>query len=696
MGRSTQRRQSSVPHHSPIAESSHSGAAATPQQSLERGRACLICRKRKLRCDAARPHCGQCFKSKREDDCQYDDGVHKSRTRILLEQIDKLQSQIKDLEAGQSISSNGSPPSSGPTLVPASIPPPTLSMQAPSFDTSRRNSYSFSEGTDISSASGSSIFPPDDPYLLYNGVNQQSAPQAFGITDSGHWTSPSLSPIAEPLHSHEPSFLSLDQQSRLFASFLPHRLQLGIDLEAERFQATAAQFPQEMMFHDCLRDVICLWGAHYASLSSDRMLESLIIPIALTSVSNAIMSEDGTTVVDVLRAASLLSVWLFINGRFKHGQHFGEAAVSLGVRCGLHKTMLELNMAGPMGMRTMSSAFLFGPRVDAAHESFIQSLFVQCMWKVALGAHCTLPERAEIDRFIESRWPIDPPDNGNLDSFDMMPSLMGGMGSQEPCVDPVLASVYRAAVLFGRASCVALKCMSDPTHQLSDEYRGIERAIERFMRTLPPLNVFNLVGDEVLPPDPTDQRIVLVNTLASTALIHLRHPLLGRNEKATKQCLEAAENVVSTICSLQDHQYQFIDPIMGVCWMTSAGVFLRESSRLKSGIQTNLNLNLTSVGIEAQLVNIKVALKKLGASFPIMGTTSFHFLLTPLFVDTCILPLQTSWSPKLRRLKNKPDLIDSYVPQPKFTYIDGEPFQRPFEARRAAFPSFGSTLWAGV
>lgn len=84
------------------------------------------------------------------------------------------------------------------------------------------------------------------------------------------------------------------------------------------------------------------------------------------------------------------------------------------------------------------------------------------------------------------------------------------------------------------------------------------------MRTLPPLNVFNLVGDEVLSPDPTDQRIVLVNTLASTALIHLRHPLLGRNEKATKQCLEAAENVVSTICSLQDHQYQFIDPIMGV------------------------------------------------------------------------------------------------------------------------------------
>lgn len=73
---------------------------------LQRGSACLSCRKRKMKCDGSRPVCQQCSRANRAADCEYDDGKTKTRTQILQEKIQRLESRIHELEGNPSTSND--------------------------------------------------------------------------------------------------------------------------------------------------------------------------------------------------------------------------------------------------------------------------------------------------------------------------------------------------------------------------------------------------------------------------------------------------------------------------------------------------------------------------------------------------------------------------------------------------------------
>jgi len=76
------------------------------QATLQRGKACLRCRKRKMRCDGLKPACQQCTKAKKADGCEYDDGKGKTRTQILRETIVKLEHRIRELEDPEYVSTS--------------------------------------------------------------------------------------------------------------------------------------------------------------------------------------------------------------------------------------------------------------------------------------------------------------------------------------------------------------------------------------------------------------------------------------------------------------------------------------------------------------------------------------------------------------------------------------------------------------
>ncbi|KAG9124829.1 hypothetical protein FRC07_010087 [Ceratobasidium sp. 392] len=71
---------------SPSSTSSSAGDK-TPQVThtiaLQRGSACLTCRRRKLKCDANKPACTSCVRTGRSQTCSYDDGLPKSRVQVL-------------------------------------------------------------------------------------------------------------------------------------------------------------------------------------------------------------------------------------------------------------------------------------------------------------------------------------------------------------------------------------------------------------------------------------------------------------------------------------------------------------------------------------------------------------------------------------------------------------------------------------
>lgn len=111
---------------------------------LQRGMACLCCRKRKMvilthlpyrpstltatcqKCDGLRPVCTQCLKANRGTECQYHEKKHISRTQLLQQKVAKLEARLRELESEQAEPSGSSSSSSSPSPPPSQ--PDTISL----------------------------------------------------------------------------------------------------------------------------------------------------------------------------------------------------------------------------------------------------------------------------------------------------------------------------------------------------------------------------------------------------------------------------------------------------------------------------------------------------------------------------------------------------------------------------------------
>ncbi|GAA5968027.1 hypothetical protein JCM21900_002101 [Sporobolomyces salmonicolor] len=116
-------------------DSSGGGAGGPPRKNrnaappLKRGSACMLCRKRKLRCDGIRPKCGTCLRL--NHDCVYGDPAHEKmaeRQRELEDRVRTLESELEHYRRGGTPAPgmmNGHPYSSFPP--PSSTGRPAIS-----------------------------------------------------------------------------------------------------------------------------------------------------------------------------------------------------------------------------------------------------------------------------------------------------------------------------------------------------------------------------------------------------------------------------------------------------------------------------------------------------------------------------------------------------------------------------------------
>ncbi|KAH7098140.1 hypothetical protein BKA62DRAFT_759445 [Auriculariales sp. MPI-PUGE-AT-0066] len=112
-------------HPSPIptpSPRSSSGRAPSRAASLQRGAACLHCRRRKTRCDAVKPACGPCASTGKS--CEYEISLHLQQIRDLEDEIVQLRARIVELESRSPAANVGpfhpvSPPSHAYPVMPA-------------------------------------------------------------------------------------------------------------------------------------------------------------------------------------------------------------------------------------------------------------------------------------------------------------------------------------------------------------------------------------------------------------------------------------------------------------------------------------------------------------------------------------------------------------------------------------------------
>ncbi|KAJ3845324.1 hypothetical protein F5878DRAFT_268467 [Lentinula raphanica] len=260
--------------------SSHRSTGST---SLRKGQACIYCRRRKMKCDGARPICGPCRRGQRPEDCEYTDRHGQSRMEALEESIARLSARIHELE-------NPVAPSEEPVVL--------------------RQPYGESFTGTSSSRLRSTVLAVPSP----------GAMNAAGA----------LAPLVEPPRDVILTFLN---------NFFEHALCLGFFLSAHDFQVSAL-LPYPLGDHrrplSSLLAVVYFFGCFlsedpaWQARSSDYLAKALE-----SSNTSSLASQHPQKVLHTIQVEVLLANYLFSAGRLLEGRYHISTAMSLCVGSGL-------------------------------------------------------------------------------------------------------------------------------------------------------------------------------------------------------------------------------------------------------------------------------------------------------------------------------------------------------------------------
>ncbi|KAF7290213.1 Zn(2)-Cys(6) binuclear cluster domain-containing protein [Mycena indigotica] len=557
------------------------------RNNLPRGKACMSCRRRKIKCDGRKPACGQCRRSPgTSEDCEYPiEG--RSRTQQLEETIKKLHSRIGELEAA-------------------------------------------AEG-------GMYLHEPYDNVVEKEPVVRLRLDDALGsppkYLDSWSASPRSTSPtsrIDSPISLSSSSRTKLDEPSHevatsLIDTFLSAFSQAGFGffLSPASFRRCALQLIQgPIRPSPALLNAVFMWGEHLTSAGDEETFLSRALHHIHTDISRSQGSASSRVLLDSIQAEVLLALYYLTLGRPVEGTYHSSAAVSLALSAGLHRLGSSSNLAtiSPLPFdltHPVSSPF---PDPDLPSESeriaaFWTVLIVSNHWSVAHSpaAGASALSSAEVN----TPWPRDEhhftrrpsaddwlysPTNGFSD-YDNIPSLplpaySSNNNLHEPSsmveypapqyqpqphspastrspisrfldgeLDPPqphsLAQVAQASILLEKAVSISARYIGFPQDDhAASAFVFLDQLIDRFGTSMPPKDNNNLT-----------------QLLVRGAIIRLHHPQAAASDSSRRKALDAALGTVGISHQLRadrDDAGIAALPFLGVLWSAAAEVLLGE------------------------------------------------------------------------------------------------------------------------
>ncbi|KAI0301047.1 hypothetical protein B0F90DRAFT_1911982 [Multifurca ochricompacta] len=633
--------------------SSTRGAAPT----LQRGKACLRCRKRKMRCDGAKPSCQQCARAKKQDLCEYDDGRGKTRTQLLRETIARLEARIQELESPEHTST--SVPLFDPHAIPVSEDSSSCSADSPSSFPSFSTSQSPNPVASISSPPHVDCCSP---------VSWMSSDRCFPDSPNRMFTAHVAPELAQSL----------------LETFIPHRDQLFLGLHVERLRNSLHR-PVEEQRHPMLMNAIFLWACYFSRVPNLSRHE----PLYLSRTTEAFHDwlRAPAKVVDVIRACCLLSQYFLVNGRVMEGGHYGSTAAALALQWGLHRQGSEhrdvgMSLEGSFSLPQPRDAIERGERILA----FWQVFCLDRCWSAALHRPSLISDGPGGLSSIIVPWPQDIVEYevenfhelahlNTVQSFlthqIQVPVLAGGF-SNFACVPRrphflislqklplhgilVRGSIYenksffpsfffRSFFLF-KTRFVFVSTASATLTQLSEQdMLAVEDSITRFIASLIPVHQMGAlhVGDK--------HNLIVVHALAQAALIRLYYLRAEVDQLWSEKCMHAARGMLSIIGQVSDMDIELLDPIVGSCqvlWVADWGLvvllgiscsrFIREIAQVESWSPVTSNELGSHVGTIANV------LSRLSMTFPLAGAVPRRFLCQFWFTHLMAMTLSPSF-----------------------------------------------------
>ncbi|KAJ6594581.1 hypothetical protein B0H19DRAFT_65665 [Mycena capillaripes] len=560
------------------------GAAGT----LQRGKACLRCRKRKMRCDGSKPACQQCTRAKKGESCEYDDGKGKTRTQLLRETIVRLEQRVRELEDPEYIS-------------------PAVTLYDPhlrGFSESPPSS-SYDSAGDASFSAAHSPFPSESaahsPEGSWSHSGVSASPPLFG--SEMFFQEPQTHQIHPPV----------DLAMMLLEIFSPHRHQCGLDIHMGQLRESLGR-PRAEQRHPVLMNAIFLWACFISRPEPLSQHEDHYLSLALDALRDAL--RDGDKMIDIVQASCLLSTYFLANGRYLEGSYHASAAAALAVQCGLHENVAPETaawLANPNDdLKPFKMDLQHGERILA----FWQVYNLDRCWSVVLRKPTIIPDGPHAWNSINCPWPMDIAEYqaGAISSgvnFQTIKSFFEGDVADNGYSTPALRA--KASALFETADSLATSWDSriKPSDAFHQEIQSLELTITAFISTLPPLHQLATTGSEDRPI------LIAVHTLAQAAIINLHQRLAPDDPVSYDKCSRAARACGAIITHITEPDFVFLDPILGPCWTSVAETLIREISAINASWPP-----INSAEVRNELGTILYAMTNLASRFPLLGISA--------------------------------------------------------------------------
>ncbi|KDQ20179.1 hypothetical protein BOTBODRAFT_184143 [Botryobasidium botryosum FD-172 SS1] len=261
--------------------------SASTNLVLLRGRACLQCRSKRKKCDAAKPVCGPCMKSaSRGKICTYRTQATTTKVDTLTARVDKLDAGIRDLRS---------------TLIPVAGSEPS-------------SSSSF-----FAAAARKSPMTTVPPRVLRPG------------------------PLDVPVSLRDPT-VTLFKQKHLHSKIRDALVNVFVgqcqstyftEWNVDRFWATYKLPPSDPeSLHPAMLDAMCLLACLHGPLKW-RSYEPLFWARLQRSLYDSLANADR--LLDFIRASALGAVYCLVKGRYVEGQNRFSVITHFAVVCGLHQ-----------------------------------------------------------------------------------------------------------------------------------------------------------------------------------------------------------------------------------------------------------------------------------------------------------------------------------------------------------------------
>lgn len=496
-------------------------------QKLRKGEACMYCRRRKMKCDGARPICGQCMRGDRAEDCEYAANSSYSRTQGLEDTIARMEARIRELENPD----NGQ----GAKLV-------------------LRNPYFANEFQQLPSS--------DLPISSHVAQNVQQA-----ASSNLWWT------LDEPpMHMRE-NFID---------RFLQSAVEVGFFLNTNRFrQSSLRDLPHghHERPHPVLLSAAYLWGIHLTGEPYTQH-EDAILTRALSQLTGSLSSTHPQRIMHTIQAKVLLIHYLYANGRLLEGKYHTSSVVGLALAARLNKVRSsEVTDAKPLPAPVDSVEE--GERIRACWTIFSLD---KC-WAVAFDSppntHCPAEMAGQQ---LDTPWPLEMAGyeqglfseygTSNRTSYTLQNFLNEVPASDSG--DSALGFLAKGAILWELSTKIFHQFRAASGQTLAthiDTFNRLDRLIDQVIASI---EIASLGRKEYILP----------RCIASAAAIRLHSGLANTNALSRGKCMIAAEAIVLSLNSIPDLDSAYANPIIASAWTAASQVISSEVTLWRSVVDT--------------------------------------------------------------------------------------------------------------